>query len=182
MTISLCFFLLTAPIGHRGSLYLNVRRCMGRLTGFRLPQNGNHTLVTYAQYKIPNTDTILELRFGPPLQPGLVSILLSNVLDDLANLMRTYGAYAWLPYGEYDYVTDDEVEFSAYSPPELPLERQLTWQIVHIVVDGLIDLLILGKRHQEVSFKIKDGPERFLVGYGHLVQKRGRYLPISRGS
>ena len=96
--------------------------------------------------------------------------------------MHTYGAYAWLPYGEYDYVTIDEVEFSAYSPQELPRERRLTWQIVHIVVDGLVDLLILQQRHREVSFKIKDGPDRVLVGYGHLVQNRGRYLPIMSGS
>ena len=96
--------------------------------------------------------------------------------------MHTYGPHARLPYGEYDYVTTDDMELSAYSPPELPQERQLTWQIVHIVVDGLVDLLILKRKHREVAFKIKDGPGRVLVGYGHLIQRRGRYLPIDRGS
>ena len=155
---------------------------MDRLTGFSPPQNGNHTLVAYTRYRIPHTDTFLELCYGPPIQSAMVATLLSTVLDDLTKRMQTYGAYAWLPHGEYDYVIDDEVEFSAYSPPELPPERQLTWQIVHIVAGGLVDLLVWGKRHREVSFKIKDGPERLLVGYGHLVQNKGRYLPMSRGS
>ena len=122
------------------------------------------------------------MRYGAIIQASLVTNLLSVVLNDLSDQIHTYGAYAWLPYGEYDYVTDDELEFSAYSPPELPQERQLTWQIVHIVVDGLVDLLILQRKQREVSFRIKDGPERVLVGYGHLIQRRGRYLPITRGS
>ncbi|KAL8793307.1 MAG: hypothetical protein Q9195_004084 [Heterodermia aff. obscurata] len=145
-------------------------------------RNQNHTLITRNQYRIPNTDTILELRYGGPIQTQLITTVLSVVLNDITDQMHTYGAYAWLPYGQYDYVTDDQVEFSAYSPPELPPERQLTWQIVHIVVDGLVDLLVLQQRHRAVSFKIKDGPDHVLVGYGHIVQNRGPYLPMIRGS
>ena len=104
------------------------------------------------------------------------------VLEDLKDLIHTYGAYAWLPDGEYDYVTEDELEFSAYSPPELPRERQLTLQTVHTVVDGLVDLLVLQRRHREASFKIKAGLQHVLMGYGHLVQKRGRDLPMIKGS
>lgn len=152
---------------------------MGRLTLSRPLRNETHTFVAHIPYKIPNTDIVLELAFGHPIQSNLITYLLSIVLGDLNDQMHTHGAAAWLPYGEYDYMTDDGVEFSAYSPSELPQARQLTWQIVHTVVDGLIDLLVLQRRYREVSFKIKDGADRVLVGYGHLVQQRP---PMIRGS
>lgn len=112
------------------------------------------------------------MHFGRELQSRLIGVLLSVVQQELSDLASRYGPNAPLIEGEYDYVTEQDVEFSAYSPPEVPRERRLTWHIVKVVINGLVDLLILQKRHREVSFTIREGTDHAFVGYGHLVQDR----------
>lgn len=124
------------------------------------------------EYHVPHTETVLALRYGPFLQARLLGILLSVVQGEVIEGYLKFGPDAALPSGEYEYVTEDRVEFSVYSPLELPWERQLTWHIVKAVVDGLVNLLVLQKRHREVSFRITDGPYHEFVGYGHIFQDR----------
>lgn len=145
---------------------------MTRLLGGDHPayhaQFGYHSF----EYHVPHTETVLELRFGPYLQARLLGTLLSLVQGEILEICFKYGAYTLLPASEYEYTTKERVEFSVYSPLELPEERRLTWHIVKTVADGLIDLLILRKTNREVSFKIMDGPNRQFVGYGHIFQDR----------
>ena len=124
------------------------------------------------EYHVPHTETVLELRFGPYLDARLLGTLLSVVQGEVLELYFKHGPDTTLSTNGYEYVTGDRVEFSVYSPLELPWEWRLTWRVVKTVVDGLVDLLIIQKKHREVSFRITDGPNRQFVGYGHIFQDR----------
>lgn len=84
--------------------------------------------------------------------------------------MFHWGQEEIVPDGEYDYTSEEMVEFSVYSASGVGEHERLTWHILRNVVDGLVDLLILQKRHRQVIFRVMDGPDRAFVGYGHLAQ------------
>ena len=113
---------------------------------------------------------MLELQYGPFLESRTIAVLLTLAQDDIAHKTSRYTADTGLPNGEYDYITEEQIEFSAYSPEELPQRQKLTWHILNNVVDGLIDLLILSKKPRQVSFRIKDGPDSVFLGYGHVYK------------
>ncbi|KAL8805528.1 MAG: hypothetical protein Q9182_001897 [Xanthomendoza sp. 2 TL-2023] len=125
-------------------------------------------------YRIPHTQTVLDLRYGQYIDPQHINAVLALVHDDIARLMpKSGGAKAAVSDGEYDCETEDKIAFSVYSPSEVPPGERLTWLILENVVDGLVDLLLLGKIHRQVNFRILYGRQRRFVGYGHLVQGIG---------
>lgn len=131
----------------------------------------NHTRHALT-YRVPDTETILDLRYGAHIEPRYIAILLlSGVQEELIYQMALHGPEAVLPDGEFDYMSAEKVELSVYSPSQLPEKEQLTWHILNNVVDGLIDILILQKRHRQVTFTVGDGPLGWFVGYGHVVQR-----------
>ncbi|KAL8681986.1 MAG: hypothetical protein Q9186_001928 [Xanthomendoza sp. 1 TL-2023] len=131
-----------------------------------------HTLITLP-YRIPHTQTILDLRYGRYIDRHEIADLLSLVQNDIAATIPIFGAEAALRNGEYDYKTEDEMALSVYSPPEVPPEERLTWHLLVNVVDGLVDLLVLQGRYRQVNFRVLDGPSRRFVGFGHIVQGHG---------
>ena len=129
----------------------------------------NHTR-HHADYRVPHTDTILNLQYGPHIAPVHISTLLSFVHEELSEQVLDWGQEGVLPEGEYDYTSEQMIEFSVYSATEVREYEPLTWRIVRNVVDGLMDLLIIQMRHRQVVFRVVDGPDRIFVGYGHLAQ------------
>lgn len=145
---------------------------MTRLLGGDHPAYPAHLEYHPFVFHVPHSETVLELRFGPYLQPRLLGTLLSLVQGEILESCFKFGTDTLLPSSEYEYTTKDRVEFSVYSPLELPEELRLTWHVVKTVADGLVDLLILQKNNREVSFRILVGRNRQFVGYGHIFQDR----------
>ena len=75
------------------------------------------------------------MRYGRPLSARLLGALLSVVSDESSSQMLQHGRDAVVLGGEFDYVSDDMLEFSAYSPSELPNNEKLTWHLLKNVVD-----------------------------------------------
>ena len=157
-----------------GSLQLGMTICQ-RLIRLGPMRVLNHTR-NGLTYRVPHTQTILDLRYGPRIGFRSLAVLFSVVTEELAYQVNRHGPEAKVREGEYDYVSEEKVELSVYSPSQLPEVEQLTWHILKNVVDGLMDILILQKRHRQVTFTVTDGPGRRFVGYGHVVQRMGHQV------
>ncbi|KAL8821480.1 MAG: hypothetical protein Q9223_000488 [Gallowayella weberi] len=123
-------------------------------------------------YRVPGTQTVLDIRYGRPTDPDYIDTILDLVQHDIVR--RRLGRFpAAVPNGEYDFKTDN-LGLSVYSPSEVPPGERLTWLILDNVVIGLVDLLLVGHKYRQVNFRVGHGPNRQFVGYGHLVQGSDR--------
>ena len=142
------------------------------LTGSRPIGTFNHSR-HHTAYRVPHTETILDLHYGPLITPRYISTILALVHEELLEHVLDWEQDEELPDGQYDYTSEDMVEFSLYSASEAREYEYLTWHVLKNVVDGLVDLLVLQKRHRQVVFCVMEGPYHTFVGYGHLAQQGG---------
>ncbi|KAI4245565.1 MAG: hypothetical protein L6R40_002366 [Gallowayella cf. fulva] len=123
-------------------------------------------------YRIPHTQIRLDLRYGAFIEPSDMIVLLTVAREDIIYLIGDNRDDERVPDAEYDYITEEKVALSIYSPPMVPPERRLTFPMLKIILDGLFELLVIRQRYQQVTFRITDGPGEEFVGYGHIIQEK----------
>ena len=126
------------------------------------------------RYKVPFSEISLMITPGRTLDTLRLFKFLNDVNDDIKVETISHGRTSPLPSSGFDRDSDG-LEFSVYSPPEIPKERQITWQILKDVSDGLNFVELRRAKGRELFFRVVYGRNDAFAGYGHLVAKRGAF-------
>lgn len=101
------------------------------------------------------------------------SRFLLRVILEIKGRTARYGTESRIPDDGFDHDLNG-FEFSVYSPPEVPRQLHITWDILGHVIDGVSTVVVGSGASREITFVVKTGPDNIFRGYGHFVALRPR--------
>lgn len=156
-------------LSSQASILRNITR-IGRPWLSSLIPNSNFTQISHEpenEYPIPHTQVTLFFDLGFPLD----GTSMTNTIDSLRRyclleIQLKHGTHP-LPLENGALVEDMEYGASITIVPAQPA-HVLTWKALRVVLQGLSDYLIDGRRFMEAEFDIVIPPLKMVVGRGRI--------------